>query len=65
MRDYRKIFTTLLSLILILFPISTYAAPAAPTVLYYGSGNYSGTAPVTPTTGLKFHVVYNYFNIYC
>lgn len=64
MRDYRKIFTTLLSLILILFPISTYAAPAAPTVSYYGAGNYSSTAPVKPTTGLKFHVGYNAINTY-
>src|SRR5690554_1670037 len=64
MRDYRKIFTALLSLILILFPISTYAAPAAPTVSYYGAGNYSSTAPVKPTTGLKFHVGYNAINTY-
>ncbi|HEX7056584.1 MAG TPA: hypothetical protein VF260_05235 [Bacilli bacterium] len=42
------------------FPLSSYAAGN----WYYGSGNYVSSAPVKPTTGLKFYVDYSAITTY-
>lgn len=58
MKKAVSVFFVLL-LIIILPPTTSYAAN-----WYYGSGSYVSSAPIKPTTGLKFYVDYSAITTY-
>lgn len=56
MKHTKKIICCILSLLLAMLPATEAYASIA--TVYYGSGNYVSTAPITPTDGLGFYVDY-------